>query len=197
MKKRIIVLLVMMMFIFVGCGKEKEIDVNVETDGFKFSKEYTMVDENNPFVYKSLDEINKIIENGTGIVYLGFPECPWCQQYVKYLNEVAEEYELEKIYYCNVLEDRSNNTEAYKKTVQLIGDYLQYDEEANKRIYVPSVIAINRGEIVGFDDETAWDTKGFEKPEDYWNDELVDALKLRLEDMISKTNLNVCTDCNK
>ena len=30
------------------------------------------------------------MENGTGVVYLGFPECPWCQAYVKYLNDVIK-----------------------------------------------------------------------------------------------------------
>ncbi len=30
-----------------------------------------------------------------------------------------------------------------------------------KRIYAPSVIAVKDGEILDFDDETAWDTKGY------------------------------------
>lgn len=33
---------------------------------------------------------------------------------------------------------------------------------------MPAVIAVNKGKIVGFDDETSYDTKGYEKPEDYW-----------------------------
>ena len=197
MKKKIIGLLLVMMFVLVGCSNVDEINVDVKTDGVRFSEEYTMVEENNPFVFKSLSEINKILENGTGIVYLGFPECPWCQQYVQYLNEVANDYELEKIYYCNVLEDRKNNTADYQRTVELLTEYLQYDEEGNKRVYVPTVVAVNKGEIVGFDDETAWDTKGFEDPKDYWNEASVEALKIRLEKMILDTSLNVCTDCNK
>ena len=197
MKKKIIGLLLVMMFVLVGCSNVDEINVDVKTDGVRFSEEYTMVEENNPFVFKSLSEINKILENGTGIVYLGFPECPWCQQYVQYLNEVANDYELEKIYYCNVLEDRKNNTADYQRTVELLTEYLQYDEEGNKRVYVPTVVAVNKGEIVGFDDETAWDTKGFEDPKDYWNEASVEALKIRLEKMVLDTSLNVCTDCNK
>ena len=48
-------------------------------------------------------EIIKIMKNGTGVVYLGFPECPWCQSYVKMLNEVAKDVGIEKIYYYNVV----------------------------------------------------------------------------------------------
>ena len=62
-------------------------------DNEKFANEYTEVGKNNVFVYREADEIIKILEGGTGIVYLGFPECPWCQAYVPMLNEVAKEVE--------------------------------------------------------------------------------------------------------
>lgn len=166
------------------------------TDGEKFSEEYTELDKDNVFVYRDAEEIIKILKYGTGIVYLGFPECPWCQTYVKYLNDVAQDMAVEKIYYYNILNDRKENTSEYQQMISLIGEKLQYDEEGNKRIYVPSVIAVKKGEIVGFDDETAWDTKGFEKPEDYWTKEEVKDLKEKLETMISDTGLNICTDCN-
>lgn len=165
------------------------------TDAVKFSGEYTEIDKNNVFVYRSVDEIINILENGTGIVLLGFPECPWCQRYVKYLNEVAKDLGIDKIYYYNIREDRKNNTEDYQKIVAILKEYLQYDEEGNKRIYVPSVIALKKGEIVGFDDETAWDTKGFKTPAEYWTDDEVKDLKERLETMIANTGMNICTEC--
>lgn len=171
-------------------NQEKEL-----TDGKKFSEEYTQVDEDNIYVYRSIEEIINILENGTGIVYLGFPECPWCQRYVKYLNEVAQDMAVDKIFYYNIREDRANNTENYLKIVDILNEYLQYDEEGNKRIYVPSVIALKKGEIVGFDDETAWDTKGFSTPDEYWTEEEVEELKDKLEIMISDTDSNMCTEC--
>ena len=167
-----------------------------ETDGEKFALEYQEVTEDNVFVYRSLDEIIKILENGTGIVYLGFPECKWCQKYVKYLNEVSKETNFEKIYYYDILEDRKNNTEEYKKVVSILNDYLQYDEEGNKRVYVPTVVAVKNGEILGFDDETAWDTKGFSEPSDYWTVEEQLELKFKLTEMFSKVSGNVCNECN-
>lgn len=170
---------------------------NKETDAEKFASEYS-IDNDNVFVYRTLEEINKILKNGTGIVYLGFPECPWCKGYVPYLNEVAKKAKLDKIYYFNILKDRKNNTDDYKKTVELLKDYLKYDDEGNKRIYVPAVIAVNKGKIVGFDDETSYDTKGYEKPEDYWKNEDLDGLKKRLSDMIKASFPSYCTSgCNK
>ena len=170
---------------------------NKETDAEKFASEYS-IDNDNIFVYRTLEEINKILKNGTGIVYLGFPECPWCKGYVPYLNEVAKKAKLDKIYYFNILKDRKNNTDDYKKTVELLKDYLKYDDEGNKRIYVPAVIAVNKGKIVGFDDETSYDTKGYENPEDYWKNEDLDGLKNRLSKMINDVSFDYCTtDCNK
>lgn len=167
-----------------------------ETDNQKFAKEYTEVEEDNVFVYRDINQIIKILENGRGVVYLGFPECPWCQRYVKYLNEVAKDIGINKIYYYNIKEDRKNNTEEYQQIVSLLEDYLQYDEEGNKRIYAPSVITIDSSEIIGFDDETAWDTKGHEKPSDYWTEDEVKDLKEKLEKMMNPVNDNLCTNCN-
>ena len=191
-KKRIMILVSVIILFMIGVvslvlflKKDKKTVSDME----KFSAEYHEVAKNNVFVYRNIDEIINILEKGTGIVYLGFPECKWCQRYTKYLNEVA-------IYYYNIREDRKLNTENYQKIVSILENYLQNDEEGNKRIYVPSVIALKKGEIVGFDDETAWDTKGFETPDEYWNTDEVNDLKEKLEKMIADTGSNICTECN-
>ena len=163
----------------------------------KFSKEYEELTEDNVYTYKSMNEVIKILEHGTGVVYLGFPECPWCQRYVVYLNEVAKAEELEDIYYYKIKEAREKNTEGYQKLVALLEENLQYDKEGNRRIYAPSIIAVKNGKIVGFDDETAYDTKGFKEPEEYWTKEEVKELKKKLTKMIKEVNVSMCTDCNK
>ena len=191
----LLIVSILLVTTLTGCSLFKK-EVKEKTDGEKFSEEYTEITKDNVFVYRDIEEIIKILEHGTGIVYLGFPECPWCQSYVKYLNEVSKDMAVEKIYYYDILEDRQNNTEEYQKIVSLLEEHLQYDQEGNKRIYVPSVIAVKKGEIVGFDDETAWDTKGFEKPEEYWTEDEVKDLKEKLEKMIADTGLYICTDCN-
>lgn len=198
-KKRIMILVSVIILFMIGVislvlflKKDKKTVSDME----KFSAEYHEVAKNNVFVYRNIDEIINILEKGIGIVYLGFPECKWCQRYTKYLNEVAMDMGISKIYYYNIREDRKLNTENYQKIVSILENYLQNDEEGNKRIYVPSAIALKKGEIVGFDDETAWDTKGFETPDEYWNTDEVNDLKEKLEKMIADTGSNICTECN-
>ena len=168
-------------------------------DNIKFAKEYTEVGEDNVFVYKDIDEIINILKYGTGVVYLGFPECPWCQAYVKYLNDAAKEANIEKIYYFNILEERKNNTEKYQEIVSILGDNLQRDDEGNLKVFVPNVSFVVDGKIVGNDYETSLDTKGFEKPSDYWTIEDVNRLNNTLTGYMKEVYnaLYLCTDCNK
>ncbi len=188
----IVILIGIIIFLLVNNNIEKE--EPVKTDATKFANEYTLVDKDNRFVYAKIDEIINILEKGTGIVYLGFPECKWCQQYVVYLNEVAEDRNVSKIYYYNIRQDRKNNTKDYQTIVNLLKKYLQEDEEGNPRIYVPAAIFMSEGRILGFDDETSYDTNGYDDPKEYWTEEEVSDLKDRLNSYLDKSNM--CFDCN-
>ena len=106
---------------------------------------------------------------------------------------------LDKIYYYNILEDRKNNTEKYQEIVSLLSNNLQYDEEGNKRIYVPNVSFHINGEVIFNDYETSKDTNNKETPEEYWTEDEIIDLKNRLKTYLEKINIasNTCTSCNK
>ena len=196
-KKKIIILSIALVVLIAALSLILVLENKKESkDALKFKEEYTEVSEENVFVYRNIDEIIKILENGTGIVYLGFPECKWCQAYVVMLDEVAREEGLEKIYYYNILEDRKNNTEEYQKIVELLGDNLLFDEEGNHRVYVPDVTAVLKGEIIGHDNESSV-VDGKETPEEYWTEEKKTKLKQRLKSMIDQINTELCTSCDK
>ena len=200
-KKRILLIIIAILIVLCALFcllKINKTEKEVIKDNVKFSQEYDSVSEDNVFCYKTIDEIINILEHGTGVVYLGFPECPWCKEYVIYLNEVAKNSGCDKVYYFNILNDRKDNTEKYQEIVNILKDYLPYDEEGNKRIYVPAVIAVKDGKIISFDDETSKDTKGYDTPQEYWKNEDLDALKKKLAEMFKNTSNNICTSgCNK
>ena len=155
----------------IGFGYLRATDNEEVSDSIKFSQEYTNVSKDNSFVYKTDKEIIEILKHGTGVVYLGFPECPWCQGYFGYIEEIAKKTNVSKVYYLNVLDIRKNNTKEYQEIVSILNDYLDYDEEGKKRVYVPLVIAVKDGKIIDCDSETSKDTKGYETPEEYWKNE--------------------------
>ena len=189
----IVILIGVVVFLLVRDNNEENVETT-PTDAEKFAEEYPSMPDDNVFTYATVDEIIDVLDGGSGIVYLGFPECQWCNAYVPYLNDVAKSVGVNEILYYNIREDRSNNSENYRKIVELLDGYLTDDEEGNPRIYVPAVIFVNNGTIVGFDDETSLDTGGFTNPDDYWTEEEVNDLKSRLTSYMQ--SCTVCTDCN-
>lgn len=187
----IVILVAIIIFLLVGNKNEEQ---TVKSDAEKFSEEYTLVDKDNKFRYANIDEVIDTLEDGTGVVYLGFPECKWCQQYTVYLNELAKDRNIPEIMYYNIREDRQGNTKNYQTIVNLLKDYLPEDEEGNPRVYVPAVIFMSNGKILGFDDETAYDTKGYDEPSEYWKKERVDNLKDKLNSYLDKSG--ICYECN-
>lgn len=187
----IVILVAIIIFLLVGNKNEEQ---TVKSDAEKFSEEYTLVDKDNKFRYANIDEVIDTLEDGTGVVYLGFPECKWCQQYTVYLNELAKDRNIPEIMYYNIREDRQGNTKNYQTIVNILKDYLPEDEAGNPRVYVPAVIFMSNGKILGFDDETAYDTKGYDEPSEYWTKERVDNLKDKLNSYLDKSG--ICYECN-
>ena len=90
--------------LLAGCTTAKEPEAS--GDGAKFKndndKEYLSmsIDADNPIVYVTIDELMEVLDD-SGIVYFGFPECPWCRNAVPVLLEAAKALNVEKIYYFN------------------------------------------------------------------------------------------------
>ncbi len=151
------------------------------TDAKKFAKEYKILDEENIFKYSNSNEIIKILESKTGIIFLGYPECEWCQAYASILNEAAKEENINQIYYFNIKEDRNKNTKNYEKIISLLKDYLLYDDEEKIRLYVPDVTIVKNGNIIGHNNEGALITKQDGTPNEYWTQERKENLKTTLK----------------
>ena len=115
-----ILMLVLLSILFI-----KNLDAGMSqeenSDALKFKQEYESLNEvrngekeytsitipdDNPMIYSSYEDIEKIITNGTGVIYFGFPKCPWCRNAVPVLIDAAKEVGLDKIYYFNALEIR-------------------------------------------------------------------------------------------
>lgn len=186
----IIVAIVAMFSVFIGYKYYKDDNVVVNENARKFKNEYEALNnkanETNgkkyPFVkvvnesvvkYSSYEEILEVLKTGTGVIYLGYPECPWCRNLVPIMLSAATEAELDTIYYLNIKEDRdllmldSNKNiivekEGNKKYFQLVDaldeildEYVLTDNNGNtvhtgnKRIFVPLLVYVKDGKIIG------------------------------------------------
>jgi thiol-disulfide isomerase/thioredoxin len=162
-----------------------------------FAADYIGVSEDNLFVYRTSDEILKILQGGSGVVYFGAPWCPWCQKYVIHLNDVAKANDIEKIFYYNITNDRKNNTEFYQKVVSILGDTLDKDSEGNPRVFIPETVVVLKGKVIGTDNTTSMcseDTDG--KPADWWTDERVQTYTNKMAPLFKQAANYACSSCN-
>ena len=155
------------------------------SDAQKFATDYQNVPEDNRFVYATSEEILELFESGTGLVFFGFPECPWCQKLAPLVNQAAKQENLDKIYYFNIREARSENDDTYQKIVGYLKDYLSKDEDGNPRVTVPDVTALKNGEIVGrFKQESSGENE--KTPDTFWTEERQERAVVQLSEMIQQ-----------
>lgn len=134
----------------------------------EYSKRYYLdmeIIENSNVEYKEANEIIEILKDGTGVIYFGFPECPWCRNLVPVLVNKLSEYNV-PFYYYNAYDirdtkhlDENNNivttkegTAEYYEIVKILGNFLGEYEGLNdstiKRLYFPTVVFVKDGKII-------------------------------------------------
>ena len=189
-----------------------------EVYGSKYQK--LDLNPNNPIKYSNYEEILDVIENKTGIIYLGFPECPWCRTILPVLFDVSKDNDINSIYYLNIKNERDSyvvedgkltyqldeegneikGTEGYFKLLKVLDEYLtdytiSFEEKTyetgEKRIYAPTVIFVRNGTILGIHVSSVDSQKsGFDKLTKDQKEELYSIY----EDYILEMNRKTCSD---
>ena len=133
-------------------------------DGRKYMK--VNISNDNKIVYVDYDTVFDVLDD-TGVIYFGFPECPWCRNAVPVLLEAAKESGLDEIYYLNNQEDRDTKvlkdgevvtekegSSNYNKLLEKLGDkasvYEGLNDDSIKRLYYPTVVFVKNGEIIDY-----------------------------------------------
>lgn len=141
------------------------------SDAARFKAVYSRVADDNRFVFASAGEVLEKFESGSGLVFLGFQQCPWCQQLAPVVDEAAKAEGLDRIYYLDIRHARETNDDTYKKLVEKLKPHLRTDESGQPRVYVPDVTALKDGHIVGhFLQETTADGEKV-TADTYWTHE--------------------------
>ena len=154
------------------------------TDAQKFEEEYEILNgqttmdgehvyatldipSNSQVEYVDLAQIQDIVARGTGVLYFGFPECPWCRTLVPVLFEAIEATGYEgPVYYGNFVGERDKRSlddsgnivieqegsEAYQQLVATLydwlGPYTGLNDDTIKRIYFPTTVFVKDGQVV-------------------------------------------------
>lgn len=146
--------------------KQEYEDLNEKKEDNKFLYLRVNVKSYNPIVYSSYDEVIKLINNGTGIIYFGTSDCNWCRAITPILIDTAMENNVEKIYYLDISNDRDvkkmkndkikttkEGNENYYKLLKVLDKYLpDYEQYNEKRIYLPLIVFVKDGSILGVEE---------------------------------------------
>lgn len=123
----------------------------------KIMENYPSITDNKHIIKElSLKELTEKISNQeTFVVVLGFPECPWCQALLPELNTVGKNLELENIYYCDIKDARDNVDS--KDKIYYLGLYEYFNEcvdTEKNRINAPTTVKVNNGKLSGYHVDT-------------------------------------------
>lgn len=144
---------------------------NNKDNGYGGSYLEISIPANNKIEYVDSARVKQVLGNGTGVIYFGFPECPWCRNIVPTLLDVANEYEMDILYLNNKAErdtiklddegklvTEKEGSKDYYEILDLIGEkasvYDGLNDDTIKRLYFPTVIFVKDGEIVAFHEGT-------------------------------------------
>ncbi len=153
----------------------------------RFSKEYTLVSENNIYKYITIDEAINILSTKSGIVFFCTPESEWCQKYALYLNDAVMETGEKEINYLNIKDYREVNSIKYERLLEILDNYIYKDDINNKKIFMPDLSFVNNGIIVAHDNETSL-VQSDEKIDNYWTDSKIKDFKNKIKNYVILMN---------
>lgn len=119
-----------------------------------------------PFEYEDFDDVVELLTEDSGVLYVGFPSCPWCRQLIQPMidawnltgsNEDITCFNIYDLRPTRSVDEEGNVTETkapapeYAKLVELLYDYLRpldgAKDESIKHIYSPMLVFVRNGNV--------------------------------------------------
>ena len=98
----------------------------------------------------TMDEcLEKWANKEDGVYYFGYEDCPWCQDAIPILKEVAQSQN-QSVYYIRTRD--SNHELLYderqkEELITYIGEWMEKNEDGELTLYVPMVVEMMEGTI--------------------------------------------------
>jgi len=179
------ILFAILIYCFIYLGK-KDFTESI-TDSERFSREYTSIPTDNPFIYVSSSDVLSILKEKTGIILMGFSSNEWMQAYVSEVYPILRDNNITKVYYYDISEDRTKKTKNFREIEDILSAYLKITDTGAEYLYTPALVFVSNGTVVNYDDETSLVSLNM-KPSTYWNSEKVEEFRNKIELYLSEAD---------
>lgn len=152
------IVLLMLVLVLGGCRTQEEPETDQPYCSFNSdeclsdSDEYeAFIKDSDVFIEITMQEAIDMFENQeSGILYFGFPDCPWCLEALPIMEEAAKENGKD-IYYVRTRDDERNliyTDEEKSAILSYVGQFEDTDDEGNAALFVPLVVTVKDGEAI-------------------------------------------------
>ena len=86
----------------------------------------------------------------SGLLYFGFPNCPWCQEVVPLLHELASQANV-PVHYIQTRDDEGIRlyTDSQRDAIApYLNGFIRNNAQGEPTLYVPLVVAVENGQVI-------------------------------------------------
>ena len=112
-------------------------------------------------------ELISLIRKGHNIIFIGNSNNKWSEEYIKQIDVIFKNYNIDQVYYYDIVNDKSQKNSNYYKIISLLEGYLVSNDSGDNNLLSPSLYIINDGEVEYYNIETVTVKNNLEV-EKYW-----------------------------
>ena len=185
-KYHVVLAILILGFVFIGTADYKVRESVSEEK--RISSMYKSVTNSKYDIFTDKD-LKKFFENGNGILVLASDNSIWAEDHVRIVNEVAETFDFNQIYYFDIIPSKMTMNSSYKLLLNELDEYLIRTDVEVENLFTPMMVVVKGGEVIGINNETAL-LPSVMKPKNYWTTLNVSEFKVEIEQYIDMIGLN-------
>jgi len=149
--------------------------------------------------YKNIDKENfkvirggkfiSLFKKGKHVIVIGNSNSEYSKKYIKEINEIIENNNIEGIYYYDIVNDKAQGNSNYYELLELLNGYLVTTDMTENNLLSPSLYIIDNGKVKYYNVETTA-MKNTDTVSDYWSTEKELEFEQELTEAINKYYLN-------
>lgn len=164
---------------YTGNSTEKELKITDYYNNLKYDN-YKVVGGN---------DLITLIRKGHHIIFIGSSKNEWSIKYMKEIDIIFKNYDIDEVYYYDIVNDKSQKNSNYYKIISLLEGSLVSTDGGDTNLLAPSLYIINDGEVQYYNIDTVA-MKNNESVTSYWTNDIKSLFEVEISHAILNYYLN-------